>query len=96
MATVKIADGPHPAGSKAGVDSQKRDPGHSIHQLRPLPNHGNAHSDDDVVNIRSISRVSTRRASVHAEDDEPDLLRTSDFRHAQVPSPVELYQNIMY
>jgi len=88
MATIRIAEDPHPNRKRQGSfdeESENAVPAQSIYQMQRLTRTGTALSDDGIVNIRS--RVGSRRSlsiSGDIEDEDPGLRRPSDFHRAAV------------
>ncbi|GAB7340608.1 hypothetical protein MBLNU457_7015t2 [Dothideomycetes sp. NU457] len=94
MATIRIAEDPHPNRKRQGsidADSDNVIPAQSIYQMQRLTRTGTNLSDDGVVNIRA--RVGSRRSlsiSGDIEDEDPGLRRASDFHRAAKPVGKEL------
>jgi len=100
MATIKIADVPHPndenprTNLQNGVSYSGRD---GIFGRRSFSRSDAADPHDDIYNIRSRSKPpsTNRRGSrsiTDREDDDPGLRKPGDFKQKQVPT--ELMANL--
>jgi KUP system potassium uptake protein len=92
MATIRIADDPHPKDGFSRTKSQD-DSGagadESIYKTRSVARSDVVDAHDDIYNIRSLTRArSDRRGNgifpTGREDDDPGLGKASDFKQKQV------------
>ncbi|KAH8585858.1 potassium transporter-domain-containing protein [Bisporella sp. PMI_857] len=97
MATIRIADDPHPKDDISLTKPQDGDSsslGHGIYNTRSFSRSNTADTHDDIYNIRSQSkppsanrrsRSGNRRVSTAGqEDDDPGLRKPGDFKQKQV------------
>ncbi|KAL9621006.1 MAG: hypothetical protein Q9160_004524 [Pyrenula sp. 1 TL-2023] len=91
MATIKIADVPHPRGeltdSPVAIGSGV---GGSVYSHGPARRSDSRDTHDEIHNIRSRSKTPsldqylTRKHALKAEDDDPGLRKPGDFKEKQV------------
>lgn len=95
MATIRIADVPHPKDEHPRTNLQDgvgSSGGDGIYGRRSCSRSDIADPHDDIYNIRSRSRppATNRRGSrmsmMDREDDDPGLRKPGDFKQKQVPT----------
>jgi KUP system potassium uptake protein len=95
MATIRIADVPHPKDEHQQThlqDGVSSSIGNGIYSRRSFSKLDAADPHDDIYNIRSRSRPpsTNRRGSrtslTDREDDDPGLRTPGDFKQKQVPT----------
>ncbi len=105
MATIQIADVPHPKDNSLGTKSQdavSSSVENNIYNTRSFARADTADSHDDIYNIRSRSKAPSfteRRGSrlnpTDREDDDPGLRKPGDFKQKQVPThPIATFCNL--